>query len=245
MAAQGERSKPSEGVSPEQYARISREFKQDREQLELAKKRMGGTSAQLLQWVVDFAQSDLDVLRPEERQAKGYDLRALPDLVEAPRRQSPKALSGVSTGWRHPIGPMPDATLKAIHNEVGMGLRKLFGGSSPNDPGNPGLWELPKRKANIYRSSPDGAARTRFGIMWETGEPEEEAILAAAVDLILEAGGKLRACPECQRVFVSERRQVFCTTEDGQRARNREHYALKLKARLGSHMADRYRKAKK
>ncbi len=195
----------------EWYEDARRTITEDRKQLDLAKKRMGSSPLELLRWVADFASLDLDVRRPEERQAIGYDLRALPFVLTLPTRRAPKALA--ARGQAHhqeAIGPMPEATLRAIHRGVAEGLRNLFAKQA---------WELPERKTYLYRCSADGAPRTRFGIRWQA-EGEKEAILSAVVELILSAGEKLRACRECGRVFVANRKQRYCTAAHAQKDRN-------------------------
>ncbi len=191
MAANGKRSKEGNVISSELKpqevkARVERLSKQEDEQIELAERRMGRTPTDLLRWVVEFAQGDLDLLRPEERAAKGYDLRVLPDLVN-PQVQRQPAKSWETRGGTYELGPMPEETLRRIHGELAAGLRKLFSGES---------WRMPKWDTWLYRSSPDRAARTRFGLMRQL-DNEPETVLSAVLDLILEAGGKLRACPEC------------------------------------------------
>ena len=171
---------------------------------------MGKSPTELLRWVVDFAYTDLDVLRPEERQAKSYDLRVLPWLVKMPIKRTTKG--GVTQAWPgYEVGPMPEAVLRAVQSKVLKGLRGLFEGKS---------WELPKRKAFIWKMSPNGAPKTRFGILWELGEQEEEGIVGAVADLVLTAGECLRSCSECRKLFVANRKQRYCSPAHSQKARN-------------------------
>jgi len=183
-----------------QYRKVSRE---DRQHEALAAQRMGKTPAELLRWVVTFAQEDLTSKRPEELVALGYDLRMLPHLVK-------EQVAGVTRIWQRTLGPMPEATLQVIHHYIAEGLRTLMGGRP---------WKLPGPFL-VYRSSPEGSAKTQFSSGWGAARQEDEAILAAVVRLVLEHGGKLRACPVCRRIFVSTRRQRYCDTRCSQRVRN-------------------------
>lgn len=163
---------------------------------ELARKRLGDTPEARLRWVVAFAQRDLDALRPEERIALGYDLRAL-----------------IPTGWQitRDMGPMADADLRKRQRVMAERLGALLDGAS---------WELPLRRAYLTRVGEAGGKTHRFQFTWQGDEAE--GIICGVVDLLQQAGSRLRACakPDCKRPFIARKRQEFCSASCGQAVRN-------------------------
>ena len=80
------------------------------QELELAYRRMGRSPEERLKWLMQvFLKKDLDLLRPEERVALGYDLRTLYPW---------------HTGKK--LEPIPDPDLRNLHGEIGEGLRRLY-----------------------------------------------------------------------------------------------------------------------
>lgn len=214
-------------ITPGFEARLHKVGQEDRAQLDLARKRMGEKPSELLAWILDFAYTDLDTLRPEERQAKGYDLRILPDCFkERPVRQ--RAKCGESTGRGYVLAPMPEETLRDIHKRLNEGIRRLFAAPVATS------WPLPEKKASIYRSSPLGVTHTRFGVVWDS-QTEGDAAIHTFAELLLSAGEKLRVCPleGCGRAFVSNRKQKFCSPGHLQAFWNRERYVASVQAVSG------------
>jgi len=171
--------------------------------LQLTRDRIGKDPAQCLAWVIRFSQMDLAVLRPEERVALGKDLALFPVVM-----------GYQSATFRSDLGPIPEATFTAVHGELGRGFRELMDGKA---------WAVPGQKQlYILRDSPEGSAHTRFRTYWDTRENIGDAILTTAARLLLEHGQKVRACPECRKVFVATRRQRYCDTRCSQRVRNQK-----------------------
>lgn len=171
--------------------------------LKLTRDRIGKDPAQCLAWVIRFSQMDLAALRPEERVALGKDLALFPVVM-----------GYQSASFWSDVGPIPEATFTAVHGELGRGLRDLMEGRA---------WAVPGQKQlRILRDSPEGSAQTRFQTYWDTRENICDAILATVARLVLEHGQKVRACPECRKVFVATRRQRYCNTRCSQRVRNQK-----------------------
>lgn len=170
--------------------------------------RIGKNPVERLKWILRFAQIDLPAMRPEERVALARDLALFQDLCTV---QIPGPFPAVAfLSENQP--PMPDATLAAIHAELADGLRALMSGAP---------WGISEvRQVQVIRASKEGAPRTRFLIAWDTGGDIRQAVLSAVGRLITEHGQKVRACPECRKVFVATRRQEYCDTRCSQRVRN-------------------------
>jgi hypothetical protein len=179
-------------------------------ELKLAEQRIGRTPEQRLRWLLKFLEEDLDLLRPEERIAKGYDLRALMDLSFGLRTAAKKP-SRPGEAMLGNSAPMPDAELRAFQAEIAQGIRGLL--QNP-----PQGWHLTTPQLSVWPASP-GVKRGGFGLRWY-GE-EKDAILGGVVNLLLQAGEHLRACVECHRPFVARKRQIYCSAPCSQRVRDR------------------------
>ena len=170
--------------------------------LRLARDRIGKDPARCLEWIIRFAQMDMTALRSEERTALAKDLALFPVVME----------------WKPPLvgitnaGAVPDATLTTIQAELRQLFHDLMEGSAWTVPGQSHL--------RILRVSQEGAAQTEFRAVWETRGNIRDAVFASVARLLLEHGQKVRACPECRRVFVANRRQAYCTARCSQAVRN-------------------------
>jgi hypothetical protein len=167
--------------------------------------RLGDTPEALLQWVVTFAQRDLDRVGPGERQDLGQDLRAVPALVW--RRHW--------RGWRPKASAIPEATLVQIQAQLREGLQRFVKGA----------WPVPGQVILGLVTHPK-TGRHRVGLWSAPSALEDGGIAAAVVEILCQAGDRLRACParDCGRVFVSYRKQKFCTPKHAQQARNEKSY---------------------
>jgi hypothetical protein len=197
------------------------------------RERIGSTPDQQLRWILDFAHTDLGGKRPEERIALAKDLAAFPDVV----RRDPAA----SVTWRTKADvkvdarKITDARLKSIRSELARGFQELMTGS--------GTWTLPGLKqVRLARTTATGASLTRIERVWEAEGDARIAVLSTVAGLLIYHGQKLRVCPECGKVFISNRRQSYCDTRCSQRVRNAKRYAEQLRQTLGDHQAERYLK---
>jgi hypothetical protein len=183
------------------------------EELQLATKRVGETTIKRMQWALNkFAQQDLDLLRPEERVALGYDLRGLVAVL-LPR----------SAGYRFYKWPMPDDELRGYQRAFVEGLEGLL-----SDPPRP--WIFPAGEARVIAETlrPN---RRRFAI--QLGGDESAAVLGGLAMLVTEAGERLRRCQDCGIPFVAIRKEEYCGPSHAQRARNKRRPIVKRKAKKG------------
>jgi hypothetical protein len=208
-----------DGITDEKRQQVEEFFRQTA----LAERRMGRTPEARLRWVVEFSQLDLESLRPEERVAKGYDLRQLAVLgVPNP---------GVADSWVCDVGPMPDEALRQYQADIAQGIRGLL--ANP-----PQEWSIPApAEIHIQRFSTAGARKTGFYTVRQGDE--RQRILGAVADLLLAAGSALRACAECGRPLVARKRQVYCTQSCSQRARDRHRPPRPSRAKAAGEEARR------
>src|SRR5262245_44348816 len=128
---------------------------------------------------------------------------------------SMKAATGHMQSFSLEAGPMADATLGALQQEITMGLQELLSGEIR-------LWAFPPPLAFVvHRVSVAGEKKTRLTAQWEGGE-EREVILRGVLILLLQAGDILKACAECHKPFVAVKRQIYCGQVGSQRVQNRK-----------------------
>jgi hypothetical protein len=181
-------------------ARMTRLIADHVREMRLADARVGQTPEVRLQWVLDFVRKDLSRIRPEQRIALGYDLRALHNA----ERWHTAYTSGLT---------MSDRLLNRIHRDLKAGLSALFSDRVDNE------WHCPPPKTiAIHRMSPTKSKRTRFQQFY-TGD-ERAAIIGSVMSLMVQCQDRVRACERCGQPFVRNRKQAYCTEDCGQAERN-------------------------
>lgn len=161
-------------------------------------RRLGATPQQNLAWVLDLTEKDLDMLRPEERVALGYDLRMVATF-SLPRRSGPAS----------DLRPMSDAALARYQQQIKDGIHGLLVTRTP--------WAFAARPI----LTPEPTTRGRIACRLAFRGDEEAGIMAGVAHLIVAVGDHLRVCQECQRPFVATKRQAYCRSVCSQRTRNR------------------------
>jgi hypothetical protein len=175
------------------------------ERLKLAVTRMAGPPATRLKWVVQFAQQDLSLLQPGEKEALGYDLRGLVhhSLVTQP-------------GYRVTLEPMSERDLRDYRSKIAYGINRLL--SEP-----PKTWAFPAQPYVTVVEAPSTGKRqsNRRRFVVRFGGDEAASVLGGVANLIAEAGEHLRACLGCRKAFVASAKQArYCSQSCSQRARN-------------------------
>jgi hypothetical protein len=193
-----------------QDIRARRSTAEDERQWALAEKRIGRTPDARLRWLLRFLEEDLDALYPEERMARGYDLRMFSDPSFG---LMGKVKGGLRGTYRRALGPMPETDLYALQADIRRGIQGLL--QTPHH-----QWDIPApQQLSLRRVSPPRAKKTRFVVTWQ-GE-ELQTILGGVFNLLLQAGEALKACVECRRPFVARKRQIYCSPNCSQRVRDR------------------------
>jgi hypothetical protein len=165
---------------------------------ELARGRVGPSAENRLRWAVTFSQFDLGVLRPGEREALGYDLRAL-----IPRNYA----------YGLTAQALPEKEVRRLQDKFREAIQTVLG--KPNHPLRLQLGSPALVRARIARDGP-----YRLQLAWETKD-EADAIFGGFVGLLLDPEYRLRSCAECKAPFVVSKRQKYCSAACSQRTRNR------------------------
>jgi hypothetical protein len=176
--------------------------------LELGKRRVGETQADRLRWLIGFTKTDLDALHPEERVALGYDLRSLVYGAGAGNRQM---------SWLLPKTAMSEPVLRDVHEKISTGFNRLI--TAKANETRPWLFPLPD-SIGLTAYTDSKSKRLRFIVGTDIRSDETAVILHGVLDLLLNSGGVLRKCSECEGPFVPVRRQEYCSARCSQRARD-------------------------
>lgn len=178
--------------------------------LKLATKHIGDTPAARLTWVVRFVREDPAQWHPAVavRTAHGDCLLALA------RGGFPENLMG---GIALPAALTP-GEVDALHGELCALLHDFFN-KNPT-----GIYkvELPieGKSESLWRLTAAGHTPAQFATSASHASPRT-AVLQAVKTLILQAGARIIRCPACETPFLKLRKQLFCTAQCAQRARNK------------------------
>lgn len=195
----------------------------DRETVALNDPRMATAESRLRFVVNEFLRADLRRMRGAEKTATGYLLRQLTPPVGTLVQRRPQPLSA--------------AELTDVQERLRAGLDALMqgpGGIGPTTDQTSG-WHLPQgRDLRLARMSPADSKSAIFVQMFQT-KSETDAIIRAVADLLVRAGRRLRICRwhKCERarIFIGERKAVYCSQECGWKDRNRRAIARRPKKR--------------
>jgi hypothetical protein len=189
-----------------EWARLRKQAPAAAKLLRLAVKRMAGSPAKRLRWVVDFAQRDLALLQPGELEAVGFDLRGLV-YHSLPRHE----------GFTVKAAPLSEADLQRYQRTLDAGIRGLL-----SEPPREWIFDVSPRLVVIERDTTSARRSNRRRFAVQLGGKQDASVLTGVANLIVEAGELLRACLECGRPFVAATRQVrYCSSSCSQRARNK------------------------
>jgi hypothetical protein len=159
--------------------------------------------------VLDFISRDLSALLPGERVNLAWDLRALTVYARNWRFE-----------WKA-ADPMPQVDVQALQHELAEGIKAILPSyNSPPMPMRvlPSRWPRPiEATATIVSKAEPQSKGRRYWIVWEG--KDQEAIVTAVWNIIMDVGDKLRACAKCGSPFVAVRRQEYCSPLCSQRTR--------------------------
>jgi hypothetical protein len=185
------------------------------QQIEIALRRVGLTTADQLRWLLRFAEQDLKQLYPEERAALGHDLRLLPIAI---KQAGQAGDTPAVTHSSRPNAPMDETVLQRIHHEIRSGLKKLLA----VDPADRETWTFPFPESVGLGGWVDrNTKRVNFTLVTRFATRDETTIIMNAVmSLLLTAQGLARNCTTCRKPFVPVGRQEYCSPVCSQRARD-------------------------
>jgi hypothetical protein len=177
-------------------------------ELQLATRTIGATAPSRLAWLIGFIGDDPERWHPAMRTVHGDCLIALGANI-----------THNLVGGRSLPGPLKADEIVAFHGEIRTTVRALL---STNPAGRAdvaipteGLTEV------LVRASAAGVKPAQFVVSYGFDNPRT-AIFQAVTTLILQAGERLIACPDCGTPFLAVHKARFCTPNCAQRARNKK-----------------------
>jgi hypothetical protein len=182
------------------------------EDLKLATRTIGDTTAARLAWVIRFIGEDPAAWHPAVATAHGDCLQALarggiPDNlmggVELPEVLTPGDVAGLHAELR--------ATVRDLLSKNPLGANKVTIPTEGDSESLVRLTQAGKKPALFASGHGHTSART--------------AVFQGVKDLIVQAGDRLIACPACGKPFIALRKQEYCSTSCAQRARNERREA--------------------
>ena len=171
--------------------------------------RITGTTAESrLRWLVDFAREEL----PRDLTAAGNGLISVawpaPPFAEVP-------------------GPLSPALVRTLHRE----LRAVFSDAVTRSDGGATMFPvrvpLGVMRISVRHARAPGttgrAGRVGVPAAWAStagGDDVRTTLLMRTHSYILSGGESLLACPVCDRPFVAQQRQEYCSGRCSQKTRN-------------------------
>jgi hypothetical protein len=202
-------TKRKKGRQVGKFIEVDKKFLQEAAAItELVLARIGDTPAKRLAWLLKFMNTDLTLLREQERVALGYDLQSLWLGVD-----EPKVTPSVGYGTHR----MDRSELSDIQKWVKDGFATLFSDKSNR-------WSYPAPVGiRLVRQSPLDAKRSdlRLVTFLPAREGLRQSIELAILHIVFAGKNLLRACSECKSPFVPVRRQEYCSVKCSQKARDR------------------------
>ena len=184
-----------------------------------------------VKWLLTFLEKEPAKMFPGEREALGYELRALVsghNLFRFGRELISHGiynLHGISNRHRKKDEeqnkwmtlqpgpePMPDKLLMEIHAEVKLSANLLLSEDRP--------WPLPQAKTTELVRADSRKKSPRF-LLRRLYDDEKSQTLDAIAEVLMSAEDRLRLCEECNIPFIPTRRQAYCHPRCSQRARDR------------------------
>lgn len=192
------------------------------EELEKAFYRMGSTPADSMKWVIRFAYEERALLSSGDRMNRDYELVSF--LRFGLRHGMAKTPAYILTpwmdvppGWGNLVSPIvlpEEPEILDLQNRTKAFLFKLVA-EEVIDLGDLVQNIRVKPAIQIVEHGPDPAKEENLtiGIFVPRFETHSNSYLYLLGQLLAAHMGKVKNCPECQRVFLQERRnQKYCTT---------------------------------
>jgi hypothetical protein len=177
-----------------------------REEIRAANKRLGPPIDTLRWFVRDFLEMNPKELSPNERALVTYNLFASAGVTG-------HGLSSLSR--ERDITPLDARSLGRVQQEIRQALKGLL-----HLRDNFGAWEPPGMvKLMVSRWTPTGSDEPSFDISYHSDNTLHFAF-SGFTKALLTAGNHLRNCKRCERPFVANMRQEYCSTNCSQIVRN-------------------------
>jgi hypothetical protein len=181
--------------------------------LGLARRRSLGKARERLSWLLEFASraGSIGGLSPEELHRLRSRVWAFPE-----RMITTGGLDGLSAD-----------RLARLASEVAHGVRALVRGE---------VWQSRVRSVRLYLHLHAGRATRQYIA------EDLDGFLIEAHELIAAEAKRLRQCPrsDCERIFVANKRQVFCSLRCSQNERTERFLATHSEEELSEKRHARY-----
>jgi hypothetical protein len=182
--------------------RAKQKFARDIERVDSALGRMGNSPLDRLKWLLSFAETDLSQLREGDWLNLQSDLRAF--IFE----------EGVVTGAEDPL-KLNREGLRTLKGEIRNLILAIVRGGSHS-------LELPKLRHVVGRVKRQGRLGRVLHVI--QGGDARALVLLDVFKLLEVEGPRLKKCTECPKLFVSVKRQAYCSLSCSQKARTRRYY---------------------
>ena len=157
-------------------------------------------------WIVNFIQLDLEALTPSEWMVLAYEVASFVEADVPDRHALPIALS---SGWS--VQAIPGETLHYTlpSRKEALQLQRTIRGYLEH------MWQYAVAPVTfsdltIIVTLP-GAFHERHGSLLVATKPKTKEFEYRFAMLLVRYAGRVRACEECQRIFLAARRdQLFC-----------------------------------
>ena len=175
-------------------------------ELQKARERITTTPNGEIGWLVKFIQLDLDALTPSEWMVLAYEVASFAEADGPDKHAMPVASA---SGWS--VQAMPGETVEYTlpSRKEGMQLQRTIRGYLEH------MWQhsiapVTFSDLTLIVTMP-GAFHDRHGSLVVATKPKTKEFEYRVAVLLAHHAGRIRACEECQRIFLAARRdQLFC-----------------------------------
>jgi hypothetical protein len=165
-----------------------------------------------LDWFLDFAEIDLSTLSPSQLAFESYKLfaasRATEDNIQV---------------WGPTLykGTIESAELKQIQSTINEALKALF---LERDAG---IWTYPgPAKIIVMRVASENEKSHTIDAILGAGD-KVRFLIHGFIQALVHGANALRTCTRCNKPFVGNKRQEYCTANCSQLARNEKKKTIK------------------
>ncbi len=199
--------------------------KTDHAELQRACRNLTGSNDGPMQWLLEFAQESDEALSPEKRRIRRYEARALIFLGKGATLSRPETIhdQARTIGDKEVQAIRPH--IRSILTEVAMGNRLEFplglfhdqARTSGDKVEHPGLRIIkleivPYSSLETHPYNPKKNRMTTEGRVVPVVESVADLFAWNLIHLIASYFGRVRQCPECEKLFLQNRRdQEYCS----------------------------------
>lgn len=171
-----------------------------------ARARVMGNPDGEVGWLVNFIQLDLDAFTPSEWMVLAYEVASFAEAESHGKHSIPIA---VASGWSVQVIPGETLEYTLPSRKEAIQLQRTIR-SHLEQMWQHGIAPVTFSDLTIVVTMP-GAFHDRHGSLLVATKPKAKEFEYRVAMLLAHHAGRVRACEECQRIFVAARRdQLFC-----------------------------------